>query len=283
MNAFTGGCHLSYGCDKYAERCGACPQLGSSDPDDLSRQIWRRKREAFKQIDPDRLQIVTTSRWMAEQVTRSSLLGSFTVTIVPNSLDSDDFAPRNRSFARDTLGIPREARVVLFVAVSIAKRHKGFALLVQALAGLVDQSNLLLVSVGGGKPALDIPLPHLHLGYIENERLLSLVYSAADVFVMPSRQESFGQTAIEALACGIPVVGFAIGGIPDIVRPGVTGLLVPAGDVAALRSAIAQLLQDQTLRDEMSANCRRIAVEEYTLEVQARRYLELYETLLAPN
>jgi glycosyltransferase involved in cell wall biosynthesis len=104
-----------------------------------------------------------------------------------------------------------------------------------------------------------------------------LVYSAADIFVCPSLQENFAQTALEALACGTPVVGFAVGGFPDMVRQGVTGLLVPPQDVVALRAAIADLLRDVSKRVEMAASCRRIAVEEYSLGVQARRYLELYQ------
>src|SRR5262249_21613664 len=135
--------------------------------------------------------------------------------------------------------------------------------------------------VGRDAPAVEAQIPHLPLGYLGNERMRSLVYSAADVFVMPSVQEAFGQTALEAIACGIPVVGFTVGGIPDIVRPGVTGLLVPTLDVGALRAAIRALLQDPARRVEMAANCRRIAVGEYALEVQARRYIELYEMILA--
>jgi glycosyltransferase involved in cell wall biosynthesis len=120
----------------------------------------------------------------------------------------------------------------------------------------------------------------MSLGYVANECLLALVYSAADIFVMPSLQESFGQTALQALACGTPVVGFEVGGIPDMVRPGVNGLVVPTGDVSALCTAIRTLLQDPAQRAVMAANCRRIAVQEYALEVQARRYLELYEEIL---
>src|SRR5438046_2993624 len=110
--------------------------------------------------------------------------------------------------------------------------------------------------------------------------MLSTIYSAADVFVIPSLQESFGQTVIESLACGTPVVGFASGGIPDMVRPGHTGWLAPTGDTAALRNAMVTALSDPR-RAELSANCRRIALQEYSLDTQARAYAQLYETMLA--
>jgi glycosyltransferase involved in cell wall biosynthesis len=224
---------------------------------------------------------VAISRWMAATVQGSSLLGGCPVTVIPLGLDVDDFAPRDRCLARDVLGVPREARVILFAADSVENRRKGFKLLAKALVGLDRLPHLFLLSLGRGKPALDTPFPHLHLGYISNDRLLSLVYSAADVFVCPSLQENFAQTALEALACGIPVVGFAIGGLPDMVRHGVTGLLVSPQDVVALRAAIVDLLQDVAKRTEMSAHCRRIAVEEYSLEIQARHYIELYQQLVA--
>jgi glycosyltransferase involved in cell wall biosynthesis len=262
-------------------RCDACPQLGSSDAADLSHQSWHRKRNIFAQIEPGWLHIVAINRWMSATVKSSSLLGGCPVTVIPLGLDIDDFAPRNRYLARDVLGVPRDARVIIFAADSVDNRRKGFRLLAQALPGLDHLPNLFLLSLGRGKPDLDIPFPHLHLGYIGNDRLLSLVYSAADVFVHPSLQENFAQTVLEALACGLPVVGFAIGGIPDMVRHGVTGLPVSPQDVVALRAAIVDLRQDVAKWTEMSANCRRIAVEEYSLEIQARHYIELYQQLVA--
>jgi glycosyltransferase involved in cell wall biosynthesis len=177
--------------------------------------------------------------------------------------------------------IPRDAAVVLFAAESVANVRKGFAHLAQAVAGIRGVENLLLVSVGGGKCELPPGLPHLALGKVTNDRMLSTIYSAADVFVIPSLQESFGQTVIESLACGTPVVGFASGGIPDMVRPGQTGWLAPTGDTNALREAIETALRDREKRLAMSPVCREVAVREYSLDVQARAYAALYETLLA--
>jgi glycosyltransferase involved in cell wall biosynthesis len=107
-----------------------------------------------------------------------------------------------------------------------------------------------------------------------------MAYSAADVFVIPSLQEAFGQTVIESMACGTPIVGFASGGITDTVRPGVTGALAPTGDVPALRRAIADLLKDDAGRARMAEQCRRIALAEYALDVQAKQYEALYQSLL---
>jgi glycosyltransferase involved in cell wall biosynthesis len=280
MSFFTGGCHYDAGCGKYAARCGACPQLGSSMEHDLSREIWQRKQSAFKRIPPDRLFLVTPTRWLANEVRRSALLRDLPVTVVPLGLDTEIFRPVDRSFARNILGLREDAAVVLFVAEPITRSNKGFADLAQALDGLDRPSNLILLSAGSGRPPARVQKAHQHLGKIGDERLLSIVYNAADVFVIPSMQDNSPQTALEAIACGIPVVGYATCGIPEIVRPGLTGLLVGPKDIPALRTAIGDLLQNHDQRARLAADCRRIAVEEYALSVSAQRYVQLYQMIL---
>jgi glycosyltransferase involved in cell wall biosynthesis len=280
MNAFTGGCYYDEGCGRYTVACGECPQLGSQDDRDLSRQIWRRKRMALESIPLGGLYLVANSRWLAAEAARSSLMGNLPITVIHYGLDVEVFAPRDRLHARSVLGVPADAAVLLFGAASVENRRKGFGLLGEALAGLSRFSNLVLVTFGRGTPKLPCDVPHIHFGRVEADRFLCVLYSAADVFVMPSLQEAFGQTVLEAMACGTPVIAFAVGGIREIVQNGITGCLVNPADAGALREAICGLLQDPSKRAEMSVNCRRIVLERYTLEVQARRYAELYERIL---
>jgi glycosyltransferase involved in cell wall biosynthesis len=279
ISFFTGGCHANGECERFTAQCGACPQLDSTREGDLSRRIWERKHAALERVGPGRLHVVATSSWTAREAGRSSLLRGLPVTVIPYALNTETFRPRDRDYARAVLGISPTARVVLFVAEPVNRRLKGFARLVEALDGLGHVPDLLFVSVGSGHPPVRPAVPHLHLGQIRQEGLLSLAYSAADVFVIPSAQEAFGLTALEATACGTPVIGFAVGGIVDTVRHGATGLLVPPGDVAALRTAIRDLLESPATRDKMSTTCRQVAVTEYTSEVQARRYAELYRAI----
>jgi glycosyltransferase involved in cell wall biosynthesis len=103
---------------------------------------------------------------------------------------------------------------------------------------------MCLISLGNNKLVIKAQMAHFHFGCIGHKRLLSLAYSAADLFVIPALQEVCPQTALEAIACGTPVVGFDVGGIPDIVRPGIPGLIVPPRNVAVLRAAIIHLLQE---------------------------------------
>lgn len=277
MEPFTAGCHYDFGCDKYTTQCAACPQLGSRQRSDLAFRAWKSKQLAYSQIDPGRLHLVALNRWMVGEVQRSAILRQFPLTIIPNGLDVEVFAPRDRGFARQVLGIPDGARVVLFVSSSVKTRRKGFAFLTQAFAQIKDFGNMLLLSVGEGTPELTSSGPHIHMDVIGNDRLLSLVYSAADAFVIPSLQDNLPNTVLESFACGTPVVGFAVGGVHDLVSTGETGFLAPVEDATALAQAVCDLLSDRDRWHTMSVRCRQRAIQEYSLDVQAERYARLYE------
>jgi glycosyltransferase involved in cell wall biosynthesis len=281
MNAFTGGCHYSLDCFAFTKSCGACPQLGSDNPRDISFAIWKQKRDNYQNFSKHDLHIIAPSQWMAKQARLSSLLKNLPSKVIPYGQDLATFTPRERVKSRDYLGIPQNKKILLFVANSVKIKHKGFGFLTQALKHLDDSGDVLLVSLGSGAPAIDTSIPHLHLGYFSNNQQIARVYSSADVFIIPSMQDNLPNTVMESLACGTPVVGFDVGGIPDMVRPGVTGLLVPPKDVKALGEAIQTLLKNDTLRAQMSENCRRIAVEEYSLEIQALRYIALYQEIIS--
>jgi glycosyltransferase involved in cell wall biosynthesis len=280
MANFTGGCCYDMGCGKFTQECGECPQLGSKNAHDLTRQVWERKKKYYGLVDASRFHIVTPSRWIGEEAGRSSLLGGFARSVIPYGLDTEVFQPRDRRVAREVLGIPQDAKVVLFVSYEIHAQRKGFALLMEALWGIEAPEKISVLSLGAG-PAPEIQgLPSVHVPSLGDDRLLSWVYSAADVFVLPSLADNLPNTMLEAMACGTPVAAFAAGGIPEAVRPGVTGLLARTGDAAELRGAMVELLGNDAKRREMSANCRRIALAEYGLSVQTGRYAELYAGML---
>lgn len=286
MIPFTGGCFSTEGCDRFTSQCGGCPQLGSSSESDLSRRTWKRKRSAYQRIPPGRLHVVAPSRWLAAEAARSSLLRDVPITVIPHGLDAKVFSPKGRSFARQVLDLPQDKKIILWAAWAKAgggRRLKGGELFVQSLQGLADQRDLLVVSVGAENRLADLGIPHISLGLIADERLMALAYSAADIYVTSSLQESFGYTILESMACGVPVVAFNVTGIPDLVRDGVTGTLALSSDAAGLRAAILHTFADPARLAWMGANCRRIAVQEYSSEIYARRYTALYEEVLAVN
>jgi glycosyltransferase involved in cell wall biosynthesis len=280
MNPFTGGCHYDTGCGRFREQCGVCPQLGSRKQNDLSRQIWQRKQKAFRLLPKNCLHIVTPSKWLGEQLSQSSLLSQFPRSVIPNGLDTEVFQPRNRRVMRDALGISIHAKVLLFVADGANDPRKGLKLLTNALKDSESHSEIVLLSLGSGKPDEFTRYPHIHVQTIQDDRLLSFVYSCADVFVAPSLQDNLPNTVLESMACGTPVVGFRAGGIPEAIHDGKTGLLAAVGNVEDLRRAVMEVLERDQMREEMSQNCRRQVLEEYRLETQASRYLKLYQELL---
>jgi glycosyltransferase involved in cell wall biosynthesis len=281
MNAFTGGCHYNVGCKRYRSACGACPQLGSEDDNDLSRAVWQRKSDAYQSaIENDRLHIVAPSRWLAEEARQSSLLAEAAIHVIPYGLNITTFRPRETAGLRQSLEIPDYHRILLFVAQSTTNRRKGFDLLQDALREL-SVDDVTLVSIGSHEPNLDADLPHVHLGSIQSDLLLSLFYSLADVFVIPSRQDNLPNTVLESMACATPVVGFGTGGIPDMVRLGETGWLAEVGNVPSLRETIERALENPDARERLGRQCREVVLEEYTLERQAEAYKALYADLLS--
>ena len=220
MSPFTGGCHYDRGCQRYRQRCGSCPQLGSRRERDISRRIWERKQRALGTLDPRRVCIVSPSRWLAGEARQSSLLGRFEVVVIPHGLSLANYRPLDRRQARRALCIPEESPVVLFIAAGLGNPRKGMDVVVPAMQRLQKFCEPFLLTAGASYPTLPAGQRHLHLGHLGSSKRLAEAYSAADVFVAPSRQEAFGLTVLEALACGTPVVGSDVGGIPDMLAEG---------------------------------------------------------------
>jgi glycosyltransferase involved in cell wall biosynthesis len=283
MWAFTGGCHYSQECDRYTESCGACPQMQRGKSWDLSRWVWQRKAKAWKNIN---LTIVTPSSWLAKCASASSLFKDRRVERIPYGLDSERYKPIERGLARKLLKLPQDKQLILFGAMgSTSDRRKGFHLLQSALQRLSQsgwQAQTELVVFGASKPNLqpDLGLKAHYLGQLSDDISLSLVYAAADVFVAPSVQDNLPNTVMEAIACGTPCVAFNIGGLPDMIEHQQNGYLARPYEKDDLANGIAWVLQDEQRWQSLSSRAREKVEQEFTLEIQARRYLKLYQEVL---
>lgn len=281
MHPFSGGCHYNGTCTRFSDACGCCPQLGSSDPKDISHQLWRQRAKALSQVSPNRLTIVAPSNWLAEECRKSSLLGRFPAVVIPYGIDAQRFEPTDRTLTRRRLGIAPDASVVLFVADSVGSPRKGLDLLVQALGRLTTAEKTHLLSIGNQpEPAFQLPFPYTPVSHINDDRVLAEIYGAADVFVIPSRQDNLPNTVLEAMACGVPAVGFDVGGIADMIVDGETGYLATAESPAALSQRIEAILSNQDLRQRMAVKARQRAVACYSPEEQGRRYQAIYDSLV---
>lgn len=276
MWPFTGGCHYAKSCEKYERRCGSCPRLASDTERDLSRRTWDRKSAAFEDVE---ITVVAPSRWMAECASNSSLLEGSTVEVIPNGLDTERFRPREPDRVRSKFGVDEEASLVVFGADSAVPR-KGHDLLVEALGELEAPDDVHVVGFGSEDP-LDVEgVATTSLGYLSESDLLGL-YSDADAVVVPSRQESFGQLASEALSSGTPVVAFDATGVRDIVDHEATGYLAEPFDPDDLARGIEWVLADGDRWRRLSERARSVAEERYSLRTVARRHRKLYEQVLS--
>lgn len=249
---------------------------------DLNRITWMRKRRLWTRP----AQIIAPSRWMAKLAHRSALMESWPVEVIPNPLDIDWWGELSRSEARARLGIPDDRRIVLFGAIGgEGDPRKGADLLRAALPRVVERT----VSEGamtpevltfGGPPGGDrvAGVTVRSVGRLDDEGL-RLHYAAADVMVVPSRQEAFGQTASEALTCGTPVVAFAIGGLPDIINDGVNGRLAEPFNVEQLAELICWVLSDSERHARLSAAARQHAVR-WDQRTIGKRYAEVFDALI---
>jgi len=280
MHPFTGGCHYSGTCEKFASSCGECPQLnGRRSASDPTAQNFSRKRAALRDRN---LHIAADSRWLETQARRSTVFAAArSFQTIHYGLDTEAYAPMPKRECRQALGFADDAFVVCFGAPALSDPRKGLRELLEALRRLRDLPGLMCLFFGADLPAFnahDLP-PIRSAGFLSTPAQQAQAYSAADVFVIPSLAEAFGQTALEAMACGTPVVGFDTGGIPDIVRPQVTGLLAPVGDAAALAEALRWSFDHRVECAAMGGNARRMVEVDFTLQRQADAYLKLYRSL----
>ncbi|MBT3393573.1 MAG: glycosyltransferase [Waddliaceae bacterium] len=279
MNPFTGGCHYDNDCDKFTNGCGACPSLCSNDENDLSHKIWSRKNKLFKALPPEQLHIVTLSSWMSQKVKKSPFFSRFPTSHIPNGVDLNIFRPIKKSVAREGLNIPNKKKVVLLIACDLAEERKGTKYAIEALNMIQDPKEYVIITVGDFAQKLPTELQHIHFNSILDKRLLSLSYNAADLFVIPSLQDNFPNTVIESIACGTPVVGFNIGGVPDVIETGTHGYLVNKIDSKEMSDRIQEFFSDSDKRKKMSLNCIEKAKKEYDLSKQTKKYMELYANM----
>ncbi|MGV0026186.1 glycosyltransferase family 4 protein [Phormidesmis priestleyi] len=286
MWPMTGGCNYNEGCDRYQAVCGSCPQLASRRDFDLSRWIWQRKSRAWKHLN---LSLVAPSRWMAACAAKSSLFKGRRIEVINGGLDTEKYRPIPQQMAREVLNLPQDKKLILFGAPgAMTDKRKGFHLLLPALqnlsqAGWLNQCELVLFGTSQSDSAR-LEFKTHYLGKLADDVTLALAYSAADVMVVPSLQESFGQTASESLACGTPVVAFDATGLRDIVDHQQNGYLAKPFEIEDLARGIAWVLEDDDRRQTLSHSAREKAVQALCVKLQADRYRALFQELLAsPN
>ena len=281
--AFTGGCHYYGNCHKWQSKCTMpCPSLDKNMIYDVVNWQWNRKYGSYKKINPT---VIALSKYFQKDIAESGLLSNYRCINLPNTIDTKIFRPIDKYTARALLGVNQKKKYILFGAVSATSDpRKGYDLLQKSLIKLScsrEEVNCLVFGASHGNDDRQFPLPVHYLGHLHDELTLTLAYSASDVFVCPSRAESFSNTTLESLACGTPVVGFSVGGIPDMIEHGINGMLATPHDPEELAAGISFVLEDEERRQRMGEAARRTVEERYAMPVVAKQYIALYEKILA--
>ncbi|WMI69838.1 glycosyltransferase [Mangrovimonas sp. YM274] len=278
MFPFTGGEHYEenyLGIDTYGK-----PKLRlvSQEEKEISAEIFSLKQKLFESCKS--LTLVAPSLWLANEAKKSGAFLNNRILHIPYGLDKEVFTLRNKEFSREILNIPKGKKVILFVAESLKNNRKGFVYLMKAFESL-NVNDAVLCAVGHKTSELKTMGNLIQLGPIKDERLMSLVYSAADIFIIPSLMDNLPNTVLESLMCGTPVIGFPVGGIKEMIDHGHNGLLTNEISVLALQAAIQSFLNGDYKFNQ--SEIRNQAIKKYSLEVQAKKYKELFQGLLIDN
>ena len=278
---FTGICHYSGGCDKYQTQCQHCPMLKGGGTWDVARRVFDRKRAMYQGRN---LTFVGCSRWMADMARQSRLTQGHTVTNIPNAIDTDVFKPIDKQEARRRHNLPLDKKLLLFGAQRITDERKGFRFLVEACEHIKMHHPTLpdrlgIVVLGGDAQSVKeaLPLPVYSVGYLNNEKEIAELYNAADLFVTPSLQDNLPNTIVEAMSCGVPCVGFNVGGIPEMITHRQDGYVADYCDSIDFAQGIAWCLDEQR-QPALSAAARAAAVATYSEQAAARRYQAIYQS-----
>lgn len=276
---FTGGCHFPSDCNKYQKTCGACIAINSKRTEDSSTQHQALKAKLYA---TNKLHFIAPSVWMQQKALSSNLLKEESICVIKNGLDLNLYKPNAavKKTWRTKHQLPEETLLVLYGAESIADERKGFSLLIQALEKLHQLQlpfELIVFGNTGNFNFNNLPYKVHEQGYVSQEENLIQWYQTADILLMPSTEDNLPNVVVEAIGCGLPVVAFNQGGLPDLVVPGKTGLLATLRDTDDFAHAIVKV---NALKTELAKSCRAWALEEISYEVIAAKHTALYQKLI---
>lgn len=278
-------CHYARNCRNYEKQCGNCPLLpGNGSSNDLSARIWRKKR---KILERNSILFVTCSRWLADKAKKSGLLSGQKVISIPNPIDSRAFTKENREEARLYAGLPEGKKLILFVSQRVTDKRKGMDYFITAINKMVEahpemKDNCGIAILGGKAEELadKLPLPSYPLGYVSEEKKIASIYNSVDLFVLPSLEDNLPNTIMEAMACGVPCVGFNTGGIPEMIDHQKNGYVAEYKSSDDLARGIHWVLSEadhQSLSNEAMKKVNQC----YSQYAVAMKYIEAYNQAMA--
>lgn len=273
----TAICHLTLNCRNFTTHCHNCRLLpGKGSSSDLSTSVWRKKE---KMLEDSSIYFVTCSHWLEQEAKASALLRGQKIVSIPNPIDTHIYRSGDKQAARKNLGLPEDKRLILFVSQRVTNKNKGMDYLIDACRQLKDYE--LVILGGHAEEVVDqLPLKAHPLGYVNDERRIVEIYQAVDVFVLPSLSENLPNTIMEAMACGVPCVGFKVGGIPEEIDHKRNGYVAEYRDSDDLARGIRWILSEADY-DQLSQEAVRKVAHSYSQQSVAISYLDVYHQAMA--
>ena len=267
-----GGCH----------RCKYLPQPQNGK--DLAARIFNRKKALY---EGSNIHFVACSKWLGAQAKQSGLLKGLNVACIPNPIDTQRYKKMDKAEARRRCGLPTDKRVILFVSQRVTLERKGIAYFAEAIALLTKQypsmqEDTVIAILGGHADEVvgRLSLSSFPLGYVSDEETIVEVYNAADLFVIPSLDENLPNTIMESMACGVPCVGFKVGGIPEMIDHRQNGYVAQYRDAEDLARGIHWVMSEADYSALSQAAIEKVR-REYSQRSVAMRYIEVYNQALA--
>ncbi len=279
----TAICHYTRGCVHYQQECEKCRLLVGNSWHDLANRVWRKKQNI---LQGQQVTYVSCSQWLADEARKSALLQGQKIVSIPNTIDTRVFRPLDKHQAKQSLDLPVDKRMILFVSQRVTDPRKGMDYFVEAVRLLVEKypemSDQTAIAILGGHAedvASRLALPVWPLGYVSDPKRIVQVYNAADCFVLPSLEDNLPNTIMEAMACAVPCVGFHIGGIPEMIDHQQNGYVAQLGQAADLAQGIHYVLAESDY-EAMSKRCIQKVYRCYSQQSVANQYIEVYQAAM---
>ena len=282
MWPFTGICHYAGECKKYTSQCDQCPVLFKGSKKDLSYHTFQKKMKMF---EGSQIHFVSCSQWLGNMAKSSKLIGHQTITSIPNAINTNLFKPRNKQAIREKYQIPADKKLLLFGSMKTTDKRKGIDYLVEACQILAKEQpefckQLGVVILGKHSEVYQslFPFPIYAMDYVHAEKELVDIYNIADLYVTPSLQDNLPNTIMEAMACGIPCVGFNVGGIPEMIDHLHNGYVADYKSAEDFANGIHWALSEGEYQS-LSEEARRKVLTSYSENAVTKKYIEVYNKI----
>ena len=278
--AMTGHCVHPYDCNNWITGCGRCPDLNTDFAinNDLTALMWNIKKCIYYKSQID---IVVASKWMLNKTEQSPLLSKFKIHYIPFGLDLQVFRPLDSETAKKELGVIPGSIVISFRATS--SKYKGAAFIKHCLKYLKTDKPICLLTFNerGLMDEFRGKYQIIDLGWVNDEELIVKAFNATDIFLMPSTAEAFGMMAMEAMACGKPVITFDGTSLSEVIMHPKGGISVPQGDGNALLVALEELINNQDMRLKLGESALKLAKEHYNIVNYVNKHIEVYSDVIS--